>query len=368
MKLGILQLCVLSLGLGASLASGCYGEGRFGTFDQAEVLTFAMAGEVTPSLIMSDSHRIEVTLGEEANLEQVEVQTLTLSSLSTASIAVEDLLDLREDFVFEVRAEDGTRSDWTIVTEQRTPSTGSGGSGDFGEGGAGGEAGGDGDEPDSCPSTVATYQLTGTFQLTNTPGGLGDGVFPVGPGDLRVRYVPSGPGSGTMYILSYLMPQKFQVNAPGATTINDSSAQAGPDACGLAVGSLDGTVVNWRSCDYGPAPPLGTTSWGSSDIVGGEGCLNQYSVTGTVTCSGAFCAASGVDFPINLNELYPQPLNSFVFSEDFTTFTMKNLGAPPSNPGVPGVELPNKEPSRSWIGLDGTLVEQACEPLPNDCP
>jgi hypothetical protein len=166
-------------------------------------------------------------------------------------------------------------------------------------------------------------------------------------------------------VLSYDMPQSFVVNAPGAVTTNESHAKAGPSECGLASGVLSGSILSWQSCDYGPTPPLGSTSWSPSDVVGGPGCLNSYTVTGQVTCSGAFCAASGVNFPITLNDIYPQPLNAMEFGDGMTSFSMRGLGAPPSGAGKNGVELPNQEPSRTWLGLDGTLIDQSCQPLPS---
>lgn len=340
---------------GLAVAS-CYNEARFGTFDQSEVITLSFENEVSPSQINSEDSSIEVTLPADTDLTEVELATLTVSSLAQASATPGEVMDLSNDPVIVVTAENGSFTTWEIEAKLLDPPGQGGGS--PGLGGAGG-AGGD------CESYVLTYQLTGTFSITDTPGALGDGVFTVGPGELSLRLTPTGQdGEADARLLSYQMPQYFVVNAPGAVTTNESEAKAGPDECGLAQGQLSGNTVSWAACDYGPTPPQGSTAWGPTDVVGGPGCVQGYKVNGTVTCAGTFCQASGVDFPIELADNYPQPFNSFQFGPSFSTLSMRGIGGPPSGDGYDAVELPNVEPSRSWIALDGTLLSQSCEAAP----
>lgn len=339
------------------LVASCYDEARFGTFDQSKVLTISFEGETAPSQIDSGDAVIQVTFAHDTNLAEVKLATLTVSSLAKASVSPGQTMNLRDEPFLLVTAEDGSTTNWQIEADLLAPPGQGGGS--PGLGGSGGEGG-------ECESYVLTYQLTGTFSLTDTPGGLGNGVFSVGPGELSLRLVPTGAdGEAEATLLSYRMPQYFVVEAPGAVTTNDSEATAGPHECGLALGQLKGNTVSWAECDYGPSPPQGSTAWAPNDVVGGPGCIQGYQVKGSVTCTGSFCSVSGVDFPIVLDDDYPQPLNSFQFGPSFSTLSMRGIGAPPGNAGYDGVELPNVEPSRSWLGLDGTLVSQICQPLPS---
>lgn len=343
---------LVSTALGALALTACLDESSLGRFDQADVLAFSVENEAALTVIDSLNHEIDVTLTEGEDLSHTRVLSITVSALATASVQPGDVLDLSSDYPLIVTAEDGTKVQWLIHGEAREtgPDVGAGG-----QGGAGGMG---------CESYVANYQLTGTIETEGTPGGLGDAINTVGPGTMILRFVPSDPASAEVTVLSYDLPQQFLIEAPGARVTTDTHASAGPNDCGLAEGSFDGGRISWQSCDYGPAPPLGTTSWGADDVVGGPGCIRDFSVNGTVVCSGPFCSTSGVDFPITVDDLYFQPLNSFVFSDDLSTFAMRSEGAPAINASQVGVELPNNEPSRTFLTLDGTQLSLTCQALP----
>lgn len=333
------------------VVGSCLDEGRFGKFDQAQVLAFGVEGEIAPAQILTDEHTIQVSLPSDNDGEDVTITSLTVSSLATTSRKVGDVIDISEDFALVVTAEDGSKVDWII---ERVASGGGGMAGSSGMGGGG----------EDCPSPVLTYSISGLFEVSDTPANAGNGQFTIGPGSMKLRASPDGWGSYRMTILEYRLPQYFVVNAPGAVTTTDLQVTTVYDECGLAHGSLSKTSLVWDNCDYGPAPPHGTTKWTPADVLGGPGCLDGYHVQGTVTCAGAFCSASGVDFPLDVDDNYPQPLNTFLFSEDLTTFSMRAQGGPPEGVGHNGVEVPSAEPSRTWLGLDGTLMDVECAPEP----
>lgn len=333
------------------VVASCLDESHFGEFDQAEVLGFSVDGEIAPAQILADEGVVQVSLPDTEDAAQATITSLTVSSLASASQQVGDVIDLSDTFELIVTAEDGKSRTWSI---ERADS-GGGMGGDTSMGG-----GGNGD----CAAPVATYSITGLFEVSDTPANAGNGEFTIGPGTLKLRAAPDGWGAYRVTILEYALPQYFVVDAPGAKTTTDLQVKTRHDACGLAVGTLSGTTLVWDNCDYGPAPPHGTTQWTPQDVVGGPGCLDGYHVQGTVTCSGAFCAASGVDFPLAVDDTYPQPLNTFVFTHDLATFSMRAQGGPAQGQGHNGVEVPSSEPSRTWLGLDGTLIDASCEPPP----
>lgn len=341
------------------LACGTAGD----SFHDASVLAFSIQDEVSPSRIDEDKRQISVRAKSKTALRASMITQLVLSSQAKASIKKGDILDLSQTHAFTVTAEDGTEREWNII----------GGVGPWNDGGPNGAGGApnpdDEDELDpDCPTRVVTYALSGVFEITNTPlGGAGDGTKNVGPGKIQLRFINKKKGPAEVRVLSYEMKQQFTVSPPLTSVRTDVQVQAGPDICGLAQGHLEEHVVQWAECDYGPAPPHGETKWGSENIVGGPGCLNGYHSTGLIECSGIGCGASGVDFPINQDETYAQPLNWFEFNEDLSQFTMTGAGAPAINKDRPGVELPSVQPSRTWLALTGTELESSCEPLPSEC-
>jgi len=335
------------------LVVACLDEGRFGEFDQAQVLAFGVEGEIAPAQILSDDQTIQLSLPKGDDGQSVLIKTLQLSSLAQASQQIGDTIDVSDGFELLVTAENGTRLSWTVELVEASGGLG-GSQGVGGEGGAG-----------DCPSSVLSYSITGLFEVSDTPANAGNGQFVIGPGSMTLRAQPDGLGKYRMTMLQYSIPQKFVVDAPGAQTTTDLDVSTTFDACGLASGTMNGTTLVWDTCDYGPAPPHGTIEWAPDDVVGGPGCMNGYHVQGTVSCAGAFCSAAGIDFPLQVDDNYPQPLNSFLFSADFSTFSMRAQGGPAQGVGHEGVEVPSTEPSRTWLGLDGTLLDVSCEPAPS---
>jgi hypothetical protein len=160
--------------------------------------------------------------------------------------------------------------------------------------------------PAPCDAWRVEYALAGSLELTDTPLGQGDGVHPVGPGTLVLRFENHGgqPG-GRVKLVSYEMRQAFQVAARtlfGKTTVTtDATTRKAPD-CGLpGEGLLDGRSLGW------------------SAQVGG------FRTDGFLTCEGTFCGKFGAP-PAGRSALTTGPdavqFMPFLFSADMKTFTM----------------------------------------------
>ena len=155
--------------------------------------------------------------------------------------------------------------------------------------------------PVGCPATEAEYALSGTLQLSDTPMGLGNGTYDIGPGRAVLRFEGK-----SVTMLSYTMREYFTVQTRTAfwktavTTNTHSSAT--PDACGVvAKGTLVGNTVHWLTP------------------------IRAYRTDGTLTCNGSFCGDFGAppagDSPFHVGPA-PTRFNDFVFSRDWKTFTM----------------------------------------------
>ena len=200
---------------------------------------------------------------------------------------------------------DGTTTDDTAeTTDPEDGSSSSTGSADESSGGSG-----------ACQVWAITYDLSGsTFELSGTPLGAGDQVNTVmepydqddhvGPGQFVLHFedVDGAPG-GLASMNSYMMDIFFVVD--GVTTVTtDISGSAGPEECGVTQGLLQNGTVAW-------APP---------QIVG-------YTSEGTVLCEGALCSAGGLPDgePVDMGGMSDQPINSFVFNDDLSAFTMDEV-------------------------------------------
>jgi hypothetical protein len=158
-----------------------------------------------------------------------------------------------------------------------------------------------------CEAWDVDYALSANLQLTDTPLGQGDGVYPIGPGKLVLRYDDVGgqPG-GRVTMISYEVRQNFQVVAKtlfGATTVStDVTTREAADPCSApAQGRLDATTIVWR------VPVVG------------------FRTDGFLTCGGTFCGKFGAPPPgRSAMSSGPEPVHfkPFQFSNDRQTFTM----------------------------------------------
>jgi hypothetical protein len=225
----------------------------------------------------------------------------------------------------------------------------------------------------SIPTLDVTYEITGKFMITGTTLMLGDATQPIGPGSLTIRFPNSGgnPGEGTAVLLDYNMPIKFMQDTTGLVVATDVVTSAGPEGCGVAAGTLAGPNLGWDTCTYNAKNGDDVNSWTPDDAASGPGCIANYKSVGTVTCTDNSALASCMqgnlmDGENQQNETWNQPLNTFVFSPDFKTFTMRGDGAPAIEmqkpPPEPAVETPNRSPSYTWFNLDGseTARKETC--------
>jgi hypothetical protein len=163
--------------------------------------------------------------------------------------------------------------------------------------------------PPPCDAWQVEYALSATLQLTDTPLGQGDGVYPIGPGTLVLRFEDHGgqPG-GRVKMVSYEVRQAFKVVSKtllGKTTVDtDATTRKAPDPCAIpGEGRLNATALEWN------APVRG------------------FRTDGVLTCEGTFCGRFGAP-PAGRSALTsgPEPVqfSPFRFNADMKTFTMSS--------------------------------------------
>lgn len=230
---------------------------------------------------------------------------------------------------------------------------------------SGGSSSSSGSNGCSIPTWDVTYEIKGNFMITGTTLGLGDATNAIGPGTLTLRFPDSGgaPATGGIALLAYNMPIKFSKETTGLVVDTDVVTSAGPNGCGIAAGKLEGTKLLWESCMYNASNGDSPDSWTPDDAASGPGCIADYKSVGTVTCTenGILVKCMQGNLMVGENkqdEMWNQPLNTFVFAADLKSFTMGGEGGPALEkqkaPPEPAVETPNRSPSYTWFNLQGT--------------
>lgn len=190
--------------------------------------------------------------------------------------------------------------------------------------------------PEPCESWLIEYSLQGSeFEIRNTLLGAGDAINTIGPGRARLRFSgdDTGPKAGPVLLLDYEMKMDFDV----AMVVTDITTTAGPDDCGVAMGTRTSSVVTW-----------------SSPVRG-------YRSQGTVTCGASefLCGAAGLpqNMPVAQDSTSDQALMPFVFEgpDSFASFTMSE------------VEVPNDDAGDTFLRLSGVEVSRRCAAIPPDC-
>ena len=226
------------------------------------------------------------------------------------------------------------------------------------------------DEEGGCPdSWVLTYGIDGRIDITNTPLNIGNADALVGGLDsdeivLRIADDNGVPDVGQILVTSFKLLQDFDVsvNLLGEIFIITELMTSSADECGVASGQLDGDVIYWDECYYGPEH--GSTSWSPDEGAYGTGCLRDYHVDGVVECVDGSLVASCEDGWLNeginnLDYVHDQPLLDFEFdSRDLESFIMRGSSY--------GTELPTFTNNRTWLTLYGELKSMTLEPTP-DC-
>ncbi len=189
--------------------------------------------------------------------------------------------------------------------------------------------------PGECESWRVEYALAGSLQLTDTPMGQGDGVYPIGPGTVTLRFDDSGGHpSGAAKLLAYDMHQALTVTAKAlfwkTTVVSDALTKGVVDTCSPNEGTLEGTALTWT------AP------------------VRSFVTEGTLHCSGAFCGSFGAPppgpSPLHVGPI-PVQFKTFQFSPDMKTFTMASAF-------VAATESPKQT---SHMALAGREIRRVCE-------
>lgn len=190
------------------------------------------------------------------------------------------------------------------------------------------------------------YNLAGsTFDIRNTPFGLGDQLNVIGPGTMTVRFQDDGLGnvltSGPASIVQYAMTQNFTVsgNPTVTTNVNVSIPNHhwdGNPAGVIAPGSNSGTLVG-------------------DDVQFSVG-LADYHSTGFVLCSGSLCSAGG------LPNGTPVPQDSTI------TLDLVALDYAAGGPrlgrsfSTDEIQIPNDNSADTFLRLQGAEVARVAVP------
>lgn len=248
----------------------------------------------------------------------------------------------------------------------------------------------DAPEPGTC---MVLYDLNSTFQVTDTPLGLGDNVTSNLNGQLVLEFTDDGNGNivdGPVGVLHYWVLSDFQVggvvtvttrvhgfsptcNGESNPTWRLDTDPGFPAVCAytgnttpVATGVLDqaGGTIGWDTCNpasqYWGTTLTGANSYNAAAISSGPGCLSGFVSSGNIFCSGSACSLGGLqsgDNPQFFN--WVQPLingpggsgdNSLGISGDLQTVTTPT-GAPG---GFQSFNVPNEAQSRTWVSWTGT--------------
>jgi hypothetical protein len=158
-----------------------------------------------------------------------------------------------------------------------------------------------------CGAWDATYTLSGTLRITGTPMGAGDGVHPVAPGKLVLRFDDQdGQKPGHVELRSFeilqvfsLQPKSFIMSAQIATYAM-ARASAAPSGV-VAAGTVAGDAIRWDTP------------------------MRGYHTDGTLSCDGSLCGNFGAP-PQGKSPIHTAPrnvqLSPFRFKDDGWTFQM----------------------------------------------
>lgn len=220
-----------------------------------------------------------------------------------------------------------------------------------------------------------TYALTGRFQITDLPLSNIDGIdVSIGPGTLVIEAeaADGAPIEGPARVKCFEMDQRFEGPMDGIRT----AVRASFTTPNSATGTLTTHSLEFDICDYDESYGKSSTSWTLDATAEGPGCLEGYVSRGVVVCGGlpALCTlgllARGSNYQ---DDTWTQPFNDFVFKPGWTEVAMggadrlvvggEEVDACPNGPcpAEGAVELPNGNPSRTWLSFSGELVETRCD-------
>jgi hypothetical protein len=228
---------------------------------------------------------------------------------------------------------------------------------------------------------TATYSLVPRMIIEGTAFGAGDGTYTLPAGSLILHYEANadndGPLSGGAVDVRYWwISNDFQTTTAGVTVNTKVNAYTprcngeeepeplypAPSVClddgnltPMATGTWSANSVSWATCNAHP-------DWNSSSISAytpddestGPGCLNNYRSRGNVHCSESSwslgnCSDGALVLGDNpQNSMHNQPLNALALSADGASVSL------------PKTNVPNTNPSRTYIDFTGTRSSVTC--------
>ena len=196
------------------------------------------------------------------------------------------------------------------------------------------------DETASCSDTlVITFDLSGSRFRVDPKSGLAQTAEEeIGPGRVTLRFDAANDTvqGGAVTLLEYTNTVEFSVS--DVDTAMETSA--GPDSCGAALGSLNGTDLGWSSA------------------------LEDYTSEGTVTCNAGslICGIIGMEEGVaeERNTVQDLTLGEFTFDANLESFEMD------------WVQVTDDDDATTFLKLVGIRSTDAseqpqCEVAP-DCP
>ena len=186
------------------------------------------------------------------------------------------------------------------------------------------------------------YDLEGVqLDIRNTPLGLGNGSYVIGPGYIVIDYPASGGAlvDGAVQMRRFSLVQDFTTATSSARVDADLFSESNFSGVQtLATGTLAAGVITW------------TQSF-------------PYKLTGTNTCTGNFCGLAGFEEGVPTDEAREDPVT-------FAPFTFGS-GGPQAGAGFDGDEvlLPGNAAADTFLLLQGREIRRTLlEPgAPDSC-
>ena len=191
-----------------------------------------------------------------------------------------------------------------------------------------------------CETWVVSYDLMpAQFDIRNTPFGAGDQTNDVSPGMIRLGF-PNDQGQlgeGAVHMLEFKLELDFDV----MMVITDITMEAGPNECGVADGTYDGTDIEW-----------------STPIRG-------YHSHGTITCNASEFVCGVAMLPHMMADprdtTTDQALMPFIFTSSTSTVIPQNGFI------MEYVEVPSDSAGDTFMRFTGRESSRICVRAP-DCP
>ncbi|MCF1191330.1 PCMD domain-containing protein [Mangrovimonas sp. AS39] len=114
---------ILLLVFGITLITSCVEEDYFGASSSGNIKEILVSNQAGNAVILTDSLLVKVEIPGGVDLTQITLETLEISSFAYANKSVGDVLNLQDNQMIMVTAEDGSVHPWTIeaIVASETP-------------------------------------------------------------------------------------------------------------------------------------------------------------------------------------------------------------------------------------------------------